>query len=180
MNRELRMDVLEQAVWHEVAHVLQDPARLEDEYRRRLLPGTAMDQLEQVETHVSKLRRSLARLIDSYAEGLIDKAEFAPRVQRVRERLRQSVAEAKQVREQVEVEADLRLIVGQLERFATQVQVGLEHADWHMRRQIIRTLVKRVELDTEQIRVVFRVSPHPSNSSASPFDSAPHDLQHCG
>jgi site-specific DNA recombinase len=87
------MDLLDQAVWREVAQALQDPTRLEDEYRRRLLPGTSMEQLEQVETHVSKLRRSLARLIDSYADGLIEKAEVEPRVQRVRERLQQNEAE---------------------------------------------------------------------------------------
>jgi site-specific DNA recombinase len=94
--------------------------------------------------------------------------------------LQQNETEAKQVREQVAVEADLRLVVGHLARFAAQVQAGLEQLDWHTRRQIIRTLVKRVELDVEQVHVVFRVSPIPSVSSAVPFEGAPHDLQHCG
>jgi len=30
-----------------------------------------------LETQIGKLRRGMARLIDSYAEGLIDKQEFA-------------------------------------------------------------------------------------------------------
>src|SRR5215831_18667653 len=91
------------------------------------------------------------------------------RVQRVRERLRQNEAEAKQVREQVAVEADLRLIVGHWERFAAQVQAGLEQVDWQTRRQIIRSLVTRVELDVEHVHVVvFRVSPIPAVSPAVP------------
>jgi site-specific DNA recombinase len=69
------------------------------------------------------------------------------------------------------------VLVGQLEQFAAQVQQGLQQAEWQARRDIIRTVVKRVEIDEHQVRVVFRLSP---SAPAHPFEGAPHDLQHCG
>lgn len=49
--------------------------------------------------------------------------------------------------------------MARLEEFAEQVQAGLEQADWSTRRELIRTLVKRVEINHEQVRVVFRINP---------------------
>jgi site-specific DNA recombinase len=40
-NPEIRMDLVDQAVWHEVSVALQEPSRLEQEYRRRLLPASS-------------------------------------------------------------------------------------------------------------------------------------------
>jgi site-specific DNA recombinase len=78
------MDVVDQAVWHEVSAVLQEPTRLEQEYRRRLLPAASPAERDQTQVQLARLRRGIARLIDSYAEGLIDKAEFEPRITRLR------------------------------------------------------------------------------------------------
>ncbi len=88
-NKQLRTDLVEQAVWEEVCRLLSHPERLEQEYRRRFLQEQqAPDQLSQLEARSSRLRQGIARLIDSYAEGLIDKDEFEPRVTRMRERLK--------------------------------------------------------------------------------------------
>jgi site-specific DNA recombinase len=85
-NKQLRTDLVDEAVWEEVCRLLEHPERLEDEYRRRLLPEKTPDELTSLEARIGRLRQGVARLIDSYAEGLIDKAEFEPRVRRMRER----------------------------------------------------------------------------------------------
>jgi site-specific DNA recombinase len=176
-NAEIRRDVVDQAVWQEVCQVLQEPRRLADAYRRRLLSVPSPAEREQVETQLRKLQRGIARLIDSYAEGLVEKAEFEPRVLRLRERVQQLEAEAQRFQDEAEVERELRVLVGRVEQFATQVHLGLQQADWPARRESIRTVVKRVEMDEHQVRVVFRLSPSvPSHA----FEGAPHDLQQCG
>jgi site-specific DNA recombinase len=55
--------------------------------------------------------------------------------------------------------------------------MGLQQADFSTRREIIRTLVKRVEVDEQHIRVVFRVGPTWSPSSSE--DASP-NWQHWG
>ena len=55
-------------------------------------------EYQGLETQIGKLRRGLARLIDSYAEGLIDKQEFEPRVTRMRTRLQHLEAQVKHLK----------------------------------------------------------------------------------
>ena len=128
-NKELRMDQTDVAVWQEVCRLLEEPERLEQEYRRRLLPPQKPNEHEGLETQMGKLRRGIARLIDSYADGLIDKQEFEPRVTRMRERMQHLEEQIQHLKEEVEVEGELRLILGQLETFAAKVNAGLQNAD---------------------------------------------------
>jgi site-specific DNA recombinase len=130
-----------------------------------------------LEAQMSKLRRGIARLIDSYADGLIDKQEFEPRVTRMRERMQHLEEQLQRLQEATAVEEELRLILGRLETFAAKVKEGLHQADFQTRRETIRALVKRVEVDQQQIRIVFRISPITLPPSSG---DAPHSLQHRG
>ena len=179
-NKQLRTDLVDEAVWEEVCRLLQHPERLEQEYRRRFLQEEQTpDELSQLEARMGRLRQGVARLIDSYAEGLIDKDEFEPRVTRMRERLKQIEEQALQIKDDVSLERELRLILGRLDEFASRVKQGLDQADWSTRRDIIRALVKRVEIDQEQVRVVFRVNP-PPQAPQPPSEKDSPSLQHCG
>jgi len=175
-NRQVRTDRLDAAVWAEVCRLLENPQQLEQEYQRRLAPQ-APDQPEQesarLQARVGQLRQGLARLIDSYAEGLIEKEEFEPRLVRQRERIGQLEEQGQQLAALATQEAELRLVLGRLEAFAAQVQQGLATADWPVQRELIRSLVKRVEVDAEQVEVVFRVP-------LDPFEARPERgvLQH--
>jgi site-specific DNA recombinase len=127
---------------------------------------------------MGRLRQGIARLIDSYAEGLIDKAEFEPRIARMRERLMQIEAQAQQMKDEASLERELTLILGRLDEFAARVKNGLHEADWLTRREIIRALVKRVEIDQKQVRVVFPVNPPPQVPQL-PSEKDAQSLQHC-
>lgn len=179
-NKQLRTDLVDEAVWEEVCRLLQHPERLEQEYRRRFLQEEQTpDELSQLEARMGRLRQGVARLIDSYAEGLIDKDEFEPRVTRMRERLKQIEEQALQIKDDVSLERELRLILGRLDEFASRVKQGLDQADWSTRRDIIRALVKRVEIDQEHVRVIFRVNPPPV-APQLPSEKNAQSLQHCG
>jgi site-specific DNA recombinase len=178
-NKQLRTDLVDEAVWEEVCRLLSHPERLEQEYRRRLVQEEKMpDELSSLEARMGRLRQGIARLIDSYADGLIDKGEFEPRMARMRERLKQIEAQAQQVTDEASLERELTLILGRLDEFAARVKTGLHEADWLSRREIIRALVKRVEIDQEQVRVVFRVNP-PPQAPVSPSEKDAQSLQHC-
>ena len=161
--QQVRTDLLEIAVWEEVCALLANPGRLEQEYQRRLDPPASAGQetLKGIEATARKLRQGLARLIDSYTEGVIEKGEFEPRITRLRERIASLETQARNLQTEASLQAELRLIVGRLEDFASAVKAGLSDADWTMRREIIRALVKRVEVGSEEVKVVFRVGPDP-------------------
>ena len=175
-NTQVRTDRLDAATWHEVSQLLKEPQRLEQEYRQRLVaPKEQTADEAAVDKQRHKLRQGLARLIDGYAEGFVEKDEFEPRVARLRQRLAALDEQARQLADAAASLRELRLMIGRLEDFAARVSTGLEAADWSTRREIIRTLVSRVEIDHQQVHVVFRVPPNPFVSSPSPDV-----LQHCG
>jgi len=175
-NTQVRTDRLEQAVWQQVCRLLEDPQRLVDEYQRRL--QGAQSAPEDTDTallnkQIAKLRRGISRLIDGYSEGYIDKSEFEPRIRRFKERLQAMESQAQELRDDTHRQAELQLIIGRLEEFAAKVSAGLAEFDWSGRRELIRTLVNRIEVDRERVNVVFRVE----DTMGSP--GAPSFLQHC-
>ena len=176
-NKQLRTDLVDEAVWKEVCKLLEDPSRLEQEYRQRLLAKEHSTELTGLEASLGRLRQGIARLIDSYAEGMSDKAEFEPRIARMRERIKQVKEQIRQIQDEAGLEHELRLIRGRLETFASKVKEGLAEADWLTRRELIRTLVKRVEVDQEHVNVIFRIGPQ---TPSTPSDHHPQSLPHCG
>ena len=174
-NRQVRTDLLEDAVWQDVRALLREPQRIEREYQRRLEdPKASTGGHAELPTMIQRVERGIARLIDAYQDGLLERPDFESRIQRARERLDKLRTEAKMQAELVSQEEQLRLVIGCLQDFAGRIQEGLEDADWTTRREIIRAVVKRVEVGLEDVRVVYRVNP-------APFVEGPERgrMQHC-
>ena len=165
-NPQVRTDLLDLTVWREVSGLLAHPERVAEEYQRRLQAPTSGTRQAQatLETQIGKVRQGVARLIDSYAEGLLEKHEFEPRITRLRQRIAALEEQRQQLLDEAAVQTELRLIIGRLEDFATQIDTGLEEADWLRKREMIRALVKRVEVTQEQVNVVFRVDSYQEES----------------
>ena len=164
-------------MWDEIRAILDDPGRVAAEHQRRLeqartSPGDAKDA--DLGRRIAALRRGIGRLIDGYAEGLIEREEFEPRVEGMRRRLAHAEAERRTMAANAEAERDLTLLVGRLEEFAHKVHSSLGTLDWEGTREIMRAMVRRVEVDGDHVNVVFRVPP-PSQpgSGGHPCNPAP-------
>jgi site-specific DNA recombinase len=158
-SRLIQVKVLDEAVWQDVCKLLREPSRLEAEYQRRLSGAQEPSSPSaNVAARIAQLKRGIARLIDAYSEGLLEKEEFEPKLRQCKERLARLQVEAKKTADEEAQRAELRLVIGKLKEFAEQFDHGLEQADWSTRREIIRTLVKQVEVSNDQIRIVYRVS----------------------
>ena len=159
-GRQVRSDRLDAAVWEDVRSLLSDPDRLRDEYEQRLRRqdrGGAREA-RQLTALIQRARRGVSRLIDAFGDGLLEREEFEPRLRAARERLARLEEEERTALGRGEEAAALRLVIGQLEGFAQRVKEGLHEADWERRREVIRALVKRVEVGDEEVRVVYKVS----------------------
>ena len=167
-NKQCRTDVLDQAVWQDVCALLADPQRVRHEYQQRLSGARRQGSrpTEQLDRLIAGVRRGISRLLDAYQEGHVDKEEFEPRIRSAKERLAKLETEAKANSERDAEEQNLRAALDQLQLFAERIRDGLQDADWNTRRDIMRALIKQVEVGEEAIRVVYKVSP-------VPFDRAP-------
>lgn len=161
-NKSVNGIALETAVWRDVCGLLQDPARLQRELKRRLERGPNEPVgFSQREESISKLKRRMARLLDAYENDWLDKVEFESRMSRVKELLARAQEISAQRERELQESADLRSIVDQFEAFAEQIASGLEDADLTTQRKLLRLLVKRIDVDEEEVRIVYKVQPHP-------------------
>jgi site-specific DNA recombinase len=158
-------------------------ADFSDAIRTFLREGVRED-IHTLDGQIARLRRGIARLIDSYAEGIIGRADFEQRINGLKQRVGRLENDRKVLTEKVELERDLVLVIGRLQEFTSRLQTGLGELGWTGRREVIRALVKRIEIDHEKIELVFRV-PGPSADGGTPSESpltdmAPPNRQHCG
>ncbi|WP_264337395.1 MULTISPECIES: recombinase family protein [unclassified Wolbachia] len=165
-NKLIRTDTLDMAVWEEVKHLLKNPNRILEEYKRRLseLKKSPLDQKSALlETQEDKLKRGIARLIDSYAQEYIDQEEFEPRIKAMKQNLKMVEEQKKKIFDQKKLTQELTLVVTNLEGFSSSINSSLNNADWLTKRDIIRTLVKRIEINFEDVNIVFRVKELPDS-----------------
>jgi site-specific DNA recombinase len=113
----------------------------------------------RLDRQISSLRRGVSRLIDSYAEGVIDKAEFEPRISGLKQRMSQLQERYQAVLEAAEVERDLSLVVNRLVDFSAKVVQGLGGLDEFGMREIIRALVRRTAISLD-LRQSSAIVPH--------------------
>src|SRR5262249_50898783 len=161
-NTQVRTDLLDLAVWQEVCTLLTHPERLAEEYRRPFQPGTRAKRTPPAtgERPNRQPRPSVGRVIGSYAAGLIDQGGVEPRVTRLRQRLARLEEQRQALADEAAMQGELQLIIGRLEDFAAKLHAGLEAADWTSQRDLIRALVKRVEVAQGNVNIVFRIDPY--------------------
>jgi hypothetical protein len=88
-----------------------------------------------------------------------------PEVTRLRPRLARLEEQRQHLADEAAMHAEWPLIIGRLEDVATKVHESLEAADWARKRDLIRTLVKRVEVAQDQVTIVFRIDPYLGDNS---------------
>jgi site-specific DNA recombinase len=78
-----------------------------------------------------------------------------------------------------ENERELSLLINRLEDFSAKVKTGLADLDRTGMRQIIRILVRRIEIDNEHIEIIFRVPPLDDPGGPKSPSQATNSTQHC-
>lgn len=153
---------IESFVWAEVCKLLRDPARLRTEFERRRneSPGTS-DQLKALERKVNDLRDRLDRLIDGYESGLLQRHEFEQRIMPLRERHERERAALESLHGAAATEPGIDSASAALTSLAEVVATRLDEADWSLKRDLVKLLINRIELNREEIRLVYKVPPNP-------------------
>lgn len=178
-NASVNGSQLEELVWRDVCDLLQDPGRLRRELERRLeQPRSESLDGTHLQKSIAQLKQRIGRLIDAYENGWMDKSDFESRIRRAKERLTREEEVWGEHQRDVCSDVELRLVVGQFETFATQIASGLEEADFATRRKLLRVLVHRIEVDEDEVRIVYKVQSHPfvlnpARTAGGEF------LQHC-
>jgi len=175
-NRGVSGPPLEESVWADVCSLLKDPARVRRELQRRLeRPQVDEGDAAHWEQSITQLKRRIARLIDAYESGWMEKSEFETRIRPARERLsREEEVLAAHRRDRVS-DDELRVLEAHFATFAEQIAEGLDQADFTTRRSLLRLLIHRIEVDRDEVRIIYKVQPDPFVPSLARRGI----LQHC-
>ncbi len=175
-NRPQRTEELDAAVWEDVCQLLREPERLHEEFARRQHGADADQpaQRERLRTAIAKAKQGIGRLLDAYTAGLVEASDFEPRIKRLKEQLAKAEAEWQQLAQALHEQGEVQRLLSSFAEFAEQVNESLTQANGQQRREILRALVKRVEVENETVRIVYKVPPRP-------FAKGPQGglLQHC-
>ncbi|UVW83844.1 recombinase zinc beta ribbon domain-containing protein [Wolbachia endosymbiont of Aedes albopictus] len=163
-NKLVRADMLETAIWEEVKSVLKNPEMIKKEYQRRISENKNELLDERFARRESQLKQSIKELINDYyiqentsEEKYISKEEFKQAMKKMKERLKEIEGEKKKVIDQKELRQKMNLITNSIKGFYSSVKSELEHLDWQAKRSLIRTLVKEVNIDLDEVNVVFKI-----------------------
>jgi site-specific DNA recombinase len=157
-NHQVQGKFLETAVWEEVCELLRNPRRLEQEHEGDGSVDASLERVKNLKAQRLKLQHAVDRLIDGFTEGLIDKEQFTMRMDRTKSRISDLDARIKADSGDVGHVESLQLVMKRLRELSVAVGPDLANVDWHRRREIIRTLVQRIEIDREAIKVIFRLN----------------------
>lgn len=175
-NGRVKGPLLESRIWSELCQLLSDPSRLETELeRRREQPPISSSQLTDIRCRIDHLQDQTNRLIDAYTSGLLTKPEFESRIGPLRDRHDREVSALASLQGELDDTTDIEAAAANLQQLAIQVGNHLEDADETLKRDLMVLLVKRIEIHSTEIRIVYKVP-------ASPFDPAPASrgiLPHC-
>jgi site-specific DNA recombinase len=157
-NNQVQGKSLESAVWQDLCELLRNPRRLEQEYESRKSADASLERVENLKAQRLKLEHAMERLIDGFTEGLIDKEQFTLRMDRTKSRISELDTRIKDSSGEIGHLESLRFAMRRLHELSTAVGHDLANADWHRKREIIRTLVQRVEIDTDVIKIILRLT----------------------
>jgi hypothetical protein len=118
----------------------------------------------------------MERLIDSLAEGVIEKDQFTARMNRTKARIADIEAKIAVHTSDEGRETQLRSVRSRLTEISSHVKNQLSDADWTTKRDIIRALIQRIEIGPTKIAVVIRL---PNDTSTRAIDPIMVTLSRC-
>src|SRR5499433_1111917 len=164
----IRQELLDQIVWAEVIHLLEEPTLIQQELDRRLVaartsdPTTKREQSLQRElTHVGK---GIERLLNVYQEGLLSIEQLRERMPVLRQRQQTLRAELQAIADQTNYRAAFLRLAETLIAFLTRLRSAAETLSVIERQKIVRLLVKDVLVGEDTITIRHSI-PIPSSSS---------------
>ncbi len=157
-NKTVRTDKLDEAVWQDACELLRHPTLLRKEYERRLAAPDGSDSYASLKKQLAAGTRSVDRLIDAYTDGVLDRREFDPRLKRARKHVEELQEQVGEVENESREQATLHQALACLDDFTASIGTNLEAADWTLRREILRTLIERILIEEDQIRIIYRIN----------------------
>ncbi|MFQ5853913.1 MAG: recombinase family protein, partial [Candidatus Binatia bacterium] len=149
----IRVDVLDELVWEQTKQLIQYPEVVFEEYSRRIhskrkgeLDLPAMMMKKKKEVHTQELEKK--RLLDLYQTGIISLEEITPRLDRIRNRIKDIEQEYTLLEEEKHREQKQLQLIEQFSTFQDKFSSRLGELPFDEKKQVVRLLVEEVLVDS--------------------------------
>ncbi|HEY6302971.1 MAG TPA: hypothetical protein VIX14_07875 [Terriglobales bacterium] len=157
---------MEKRIWEYVCQIVHNPESLERQDQDGKQSTVTSENVDALKTQCQKLRRGMERLIDSFAEGVIDREQFTIRMDRTKARISEIETKLSAQAADQDHRVHVRSLRTRLAALSNHLQSHLNEADWTTKREIIRALVQRIEIGTTSVVVVLRL---PAETGTGPW-----------
>src|SRR5438270_3566203 len=172
--RPIRQDLLDRIVWQEVMHLIEDPTLIRAELDRRLDAARVAEptkrRREALERELTRIRKSMERLLTAYQEDLLSLDELRHRVPELRAREQSMRAERQAILDQAADQISFLRLAETLTAFLQRLRQSAETLEIAERQKVVRLLVKEVLVDNDTItsRHSMPAQPTPPAGNAPP------------
>ena len=177
--KPIRLDLLEQTVWDEVAHLLEDPALIQAELTRRVeaarTSNPAKHHQDRLEHDLNQAQRGLERLLTAYQEDLLSLDELRRRMPELRLRETRLKAELEAQVAQLADQATYLRLAHTLREFLDRLHRQAQNLGVMEQQPILRLLVKEVIVGQDSITIRHSIPnvSRPSGGFTGPADPSP-------
>ena len=174
--KPIRLDLLEQTVWNEVARLLESPELIQAELTRRVEAARTSHPAKQ---HKDKIARELVqsqkgaeRLLTAYQEDLLSLEELRRRMPELRQRETRLKAELESLNTRLTDQATYLRLAHTLGEFLERLRTQVQGLDVLQRQRVVRLLVKEVVVGDDCITIRHSItnSNRPGGGPAGPSD----------
>src|SRR5438270_772666 len=174
LTKPIRQDLLDQIVWQEVIHLIEDPTLIQAELDRRLDAARAAEptkrRQEALERELTRIRKSMERLLTAYQENLLSLDELRRRLPELRAREQSMRAERQAILDQAADRMSFLRLAETLTAFLQRLRQSAETLEIAERQKVVRLLVKEVLVDNDTITIRHSI---PTQAPTPPTSRAP-------
>ena len=167
----IRLDLLEDTVWTEVARLLEDPALIQAELTRRVEAARTSHPAKQNQDRITRellqAQRRADRLLTAYQEDLLSLDELRRRMPELRQRETRLKAELESLSAQLADQATYLRLAHTLGEFLERLRTQARGLDVPERQRVVRLLVKEVVVGDDSITIRHSI-PNSNRSSGGP------------
>lgn len=163
-RRVVHAEIIEPLVWNAVTNLLDNPALMADAWQAEAQanPGDA-GELTRLRNRQRSLQKQWARLLDAFADGLLDKPDLHQRKQQINQAgtsIAQRIHKLEQNAHHAEVKEQM---LADFETFCTEIKTKINQATPKLQQEIIRLLMDHIVVKEDEI-IIKHILPTDNDS----------------
>ena len=160
-NPPVRADEIDEAVWHEVLALLENPQLIQSEINRRIAAAndttSASQRMEALRGELARNKSQRRRLLDAYQAGLVTLDELRARNAPLQTQQRSILSELKALQTfELDRESQLTLATT-VEQFLGRMREGAQSMSLAERQRVVRLLIREVRIGKESVTICHSI-----------------------